>query len=69
MFEQALQLELEEIVTEAKNMAANIEEPSDLWNLERWLTQRRLAIDRKYDYRYSMLPIVFATLPQEGCGP
>jgi hypothetical protein len=26
-----------------------------------------LHIERKYDYRYSVLPIVFATLLKEGC--
>ena len=46
-FEHALRQELKEIMTETRKMAANIEEVSDLWNLERWLTQRRLAIDRK----------------------
>jgi hypothetical protein len=65
-FEQALQLELKETMAETKRMAANIEEASDLWDLERWLTQRRLTIDRKYDYRYSVLPFVLATLLQEG---
>ncbi len=28
--------------------------------------RRRVAIDRKYDYRYSVLPFVFATLLAEG---
>jgi hypothetical protein len=65
-FEQALQMELKEIMAETKKMAEKIEEPSDVWGLERWLTQRRLAIDRKYDYRYSVLPLVFATLLKEG---
>jgi hypothetical protein len=65
-FEQALQMEFKEIMAETKKMAEKIEEPSDVWGLERWLTQRRLAIDRKYDYRYSVLPLVFATLLKEG---
>jgi hypothetical protein len=65
-FEQALQMELKEIMAETKKMAEKIEQPSDVWDLERWLTQRRLAIDRKYDYRYSVLPLVFATLLKEG---
>jgi hypothetical protein len=65
-FEQALQLELKEIMAETKKMAAKIEEASELWDLERWLTQRRLAIDRKYDFRYSVLPFVLATLLKEG---
>ena len=40
-------------------MAGRIEQPSELWELERYLTQRRKDIDCLYDYRYSMLPVVF----------
>jgi hypothetical protein len=65
-FDQALKLELEEIILEAKGMAARVEEVTGLWNLERWLTKRRLEIERKYDYRHSVLPVVFATLLKEG---
>jgi Photoprotection regulator fluorescence recovery protein len=54
------------LVAQAKRMAARIEDASGLWDLESWLTQRRLEIDRKYDYRYSVLPFVFATLLQQG---
>ena len=32
-------------------MASQITEPADLWELERYLTQRRKDIDRKYDFR------------------
>ena len=44
---------------EAKQMASQIKEPSDLWELEDYLTQRRKEIDRKYNYRYSQLTQVF----------
>ena len=47
-------------------MAAKIDQPSDLWELERYLTQRRKEIDRQYDYRYSVLLFVFADLIQRG---
>jgi hypothetical protein len=30
------------------------------------LTQRRQEIDAKYDFRYSVLPLVFANLLREG---
>jgi hypothetical protein len=65
-FDRALKLELQELVREAKEMAARVEDASELWNLEHWLTQRRLDIERKYDYRYSVLPFVFASLLKEG---
>jgi hypothetical protein len=65
-FEHALGQQLEAVVREAKNRAARIKEPSELWDLEKFLSQRRQEIDRKYDYRYSVLPLVFANLLREG---
>jgi hypothetical protein len=65
-FNKALEQELEEVISEAKEKAAKVQEASQLWKLERWLGQRRLDIDRKYDYRYSVLPMVFANLLSEG---
>jgi hypothetical protein len=37
-----------------------------LWELESWLGERRREIDRKFDYRYSVLPHVFGALLSEG---
>jgi hypothetical protein len=65
-FEQALDKESQDLVAEAKRRAGTLEDASELWDLESWLTQRRLETDRKYDYRYSVLPFVFATLLQQG---
>jgi hypothetical protein len=65
-FNRALEGELQEVIRETKAMAAAVEEASGLWKLESWLTQRRLEIERKYDYRYSVLPLVFATLLSQG---
>ena len=65
-FEHALQKELHEVIQKAKRMAATIEQPSDLWELESFLAKRRNEIDRKYDYRYSVLPEVFVNLVREG---
>jgi hypothetical protein len=65
-FNQALNAELQEVIRRAKDIAAAVDEPSELWRLESWLTQRRLEIQRKYDYRYSVLPLVFATLVRQG---
>jgi hypothetical protein len=46
--------------------AAKIHEPSDLWELEDYLCERRKQINEKYDYRYSVLPTVFGILLREG---
>jgi hypothetical protein len=57
--------ELHEVIQEAKRMASQIQQSSDLWELEHYLTQRRKEIDRTYDYRYSQLPHVFGKLLYE----
>ena len=61
-FDLALGKELEALILEAKDRVAKIDEPSQLWDLEGSLTKRRREIDRGYDYRYSILPVVFARL-------
>jgi len=64
-FDAALKRELHEVIQEAKQMASRIRQSSDLWDLEHYLTQRRREIDRKYDYRYSQLTLVFGKLLRE----
>jgi len=65
-FDRALHRELEAVVIGAKNRAAKIQQPSDLWDLERYLTDRRTEIDHKYEYKYSVLILVFGNLIQQG---
>src|SRR5579864_2138936 len=65
-FDTALGRELHEVIQEAKRMASRIQQSSDLWDLESYLTQRRKEVDRKYDYRYSRLTLVFGKLLHEG---
>ena len=50
---------------ETKQMASQINEPDDLWGLERYLTERRKDIDRKYDTRGSRLKDVLGRLLYE----
>ena len=65
-FDAALGRELHEVIQRTKQMADEIQQSSDLWDLEHYLTQRRKEIDRKYDYRYSQLTHVFGRLLHEG---
>jgi Photoprotection regulator fluorescence recovery protein len=65
-FQQALQREFEIVMNEARQRAAKIKEPSDMWDLEDYLTQSRKNIDRDFDYRYSRLLEVFAVLIRRG---
>ena len=65
-FTVALGEELEATIHEAKRRMAMVAEPSELWELESWLAERRADIDRRYDYRYSKLPLVLAHLIRDG---
>jgi Photoprotection regulator fluorescence recovery protein len=64
-FDAALKRELHELIKEAKEIAGQIKQPSDLWELQEYLTQRRKEVARKYDYRYSQLTQVFGRLLYE----
>jgi hypothetical protein len=65
-FDRALQRDLAAVIRKTKEMAGKIEQPADLWELESYLTRRRHEIDRQYDYRYSVLLIVFGALIRQG---
>jgi len=65
-FDHALNQELQEVIQQTKQMAAEVKEPSGLWELEHFLTQRRKEINRKYEYRGSKLRFVLGTLLHEG---
>jgi len=64
-FDAALGRELHEVIQEAKKMASQIQQSSELWDLEHYLTQRRKEIDRKYDSRGSRLTEVLGRLLYE----
>ena len=65
-FDRALQRELDAAIQSTKEMAAQIRRAPELWELEHHLTQLRKEIDRKYEYKYSTLVLVFADLVREG---
>lgn len=65
-FDLALSRELEAIICEAQERAARIGEAPKLWELEHWLGERRRQIDHSFDYRYSVLPQVFAARIRDG---
>jgi hypothetical protein len=64
-FDAALKRELQDVMRKTKQMANQIKEPADVWDLEHYLTERRKEVDRKYDYRYSQLTQVFGRLLHE----
>ena len=64
-FDAAMKRELHEVMQEAKQMANQINKADDLWDLERYLTERRKDIGRKYDARGSRLKDVLGRLLYE----
>jgi hypothetical protein len=65
-FDSALARENASIRREVESMLQRTSEPSAVWDILELLATRRREIERKYDYRYSVLTGVFARLLAEG---
>jgi Photoprotection regulator fluorescence recovery protein len=59
-FDQARERHLSAITAEGKRMMANVADPTDLWQLEAYLSESRKTVDRIYQFRYSDLLQVFS---------
>ncbi len=65
-FESALRTEFDRAVKQAKDRLAKAIDFSQLWDLEDFLGTCHQEIARQYDFRYSVLPMVFADLIRSG---
>lgn len=65
-FAQALDREGKDLLGRLKKMAKAAETPEDIWRIHDFLTSKIEEIDKKYDYRYSVLIPVFGQLSREG---
>jgi len=65
-FNKAHEREMESIKFSLYEKVAAIKKDKDIWELHNYLSKRRKQVDSKYDYRYSVLLNVFATLIMEG---
>jgi hypothetical protein len=65
-FEKAYERECAELLAKVRTMVAEAREPRDLWRIHDLLNDKRRATDHKYDYRYSVLILVFGRLLNEG---
>ena len=65
-FENAYKKECKEIINKICEIANDASEPDDIWRLCDFLDEKREEIGIKYDYRYSVLILVFARLLKEG---
>jgi hypothetical protein len=65
-FDAALAREMVSIREEAVAMLERSADPFAVWGIHDFLSRRRSEVDEKYDYRYSVLILVFARLLREG---
>lgn len=64
LFDLARQRDYERLMERVKEFP--LEEYEDVWKLRDFLNMKAKAFDRKYDYRYSKLPRLFAEYADEG---
>ncbi|QYO63732.1 hypothetical protein [Leptolyngbya sp. 7M] len=65
-FNNAYQRELDYLIKTVREQSSSLTEIDDVWRLHDFLSARRHEIDGKYDYRYSVLVFVLASLVREG---
>ncbi|MBD2069474.1 hypothetical protein H6F93_18425 [Leptolyngbya sp. FACHB-671] len=65
-FKRAYEREIDALMKGVREKASAIATQDDIWHLHDFLSAKRHEIDGKYDYRYSVLIFVFATLVREG---
>jgi Photoprotection regulator fluorescence recovery protein len=65
-FDAAYERECRAISSKLKQIMADDSDPSYVWRVHDYLFEQRRDVDRKYDYRYSVLIEVFARLLSEG---
>jgi hypothetical protein len=65
-FDLGLGRELASVRREIESMLAASPDVDAVWRIHDYLSDKRREIDTKYDYRYSVLPSVFARLVREG---
>jgi hypothetical protein len=65
-FDNAYRKECKEIINKIREIANDAGEPDDIWRLCDFLDEKSKEIGIKYDYRYSVLILVFARLLKEG---
>ena len=64
-FDNAYKKEISAIVAEVKRRIAKMSDPKDIWRIHDYLSVQRRQTDEKYDYRYSVLLLVFTKLIED----
>jgi hypothetical protein len=66
IFDRAYERECTNILNKVKELLSRDENPNVIWKIEKYLNKERNKIEGKYDYRYSVLIIVFGQLVRDG---
>jgi hypothetical protein len=66
IYDTAYRKEMIQIKDEISKLISKYNGPNDIWKIHDYLTEKREEIDLKYDYRYSVIMIVFGRLFEEG---
>lgn len=65
-FNKAYQTEMNKVKDELVKRVNGIDDLEKIWSINNYLTKRLKEINEKYDYRYSVLLMVFVRLLNEG---
>lgn len=65
-FDAALEIALGKTMAELKSKVSAMTTADAMWEIEDYLRQQRRKLDQLFDYRYSQLVVVLATLIREG---
>jgi hypothetical protein len=65
-FDRAYERETKALIEHIRQGAGEVQRLDDIWSLHDFLSARRHDLDGKYDYRFSVLIFVFASLLKEG---
>jgi hypothetical protein len=65
-FNKAYKNEVIDIMNKVKDTLHTLKSPEEIWKLHEFLTEKKDETDNKYDYRYSVLILVFSRLISEG---
>ena len=65
-FDRAYSKECTHIFNKVKVMLSNMKDPKEIWKIGDYLYKEQIKTSEKYDYRYSVLIMVFGRLMRDG---
>jgi hypothetical protein len=65
-YDRAYERECTKIMEKVHGMLSGMEDPKEIWKIDDYLRKIKREMDSRYDYRYSILIIVFGKLMREG---